>query len=101
MCIGLTYEVTGIVVRITVLVDDRAVGLIVDEGLDLTEVCVGVLLTGAAGIEKALEAAVGVVGVREGKSVVLDADQPADAVVDTQGDVPVRVGGALGGNGFG
>ena len=101
MGVGLTYEVAGIVVGIAVLVDDRAVGLIVDEGLDLTEVCVGVVFTGAAGIEKALEAAVGVVGVREGKPVVLDADQAADAVVDTQGDVPIRVGGALGGNGFG
>jgi len=50
----------GGIVGVFVRVDDRAVGLAIDEGLDLPEARVGVLFTGAAGIGKALQAAVDV-----------------------------------------
>ena len=50
----------GGVVGVFVGVDGRSVGLAIDEGLDLPEARVGVLFTGAAGIGKALQAAVDV-----------------------------------------
>ncbi len=87
----------GGIVGVGIGVDHCTVCFSVGKGFYLAAGCVGIVLAGAIGIGKALEAAVCVIDVGEREPVGDDPGKTPHTVVDAQGFVAGGVDGTFGG----